>query len=673
MRFRLRATMAVGGILLMSACSDTQDLPPACVGDGCEVVASCDDFDRLKRPLFGDTHVHTAFSFDAAVRGTRLGPEGAYQYARGEAVGILPFDEQERPLRTIQRDRPLDFVVISDHAEFLGAVSLCTDPTQPAYSHPECGLFRAGPGPSFAAFGLRLTVPPESAAYPSLCGEAGELCVREGLDIWRASIEAAEGAQDRSDACEFSALIGYEWTAVTGFNNLHRNVVFRSGIVPDQPATYFDAPYVEDLWERLRSDCIDAGTGCDALTIPHNSNLSNGAMFATTGRDGALDARIAAERAFMEPLIEIYQHKGESECKPGETISDELCGFEKLPFNDFVTNLSNQFVEPNPRDFVRDALGRGMQLEADLGTNPFKYGIIASTDTHIAAPGSAGEPDYPAHSTIEGAERKLPVGLIDVAYRSPGGLAGVWAEENSREAIFQAMRRKEVFGTSGTHIVVRTFGGWDFPADICDDPDLARVGYERGVPMGADLAPPPAGLERGPTFVVSAMQDPGAGDQAGTPLQRLQVVKGWLDASGDHQVRVFEIAGNPDNGAAVDLATCEPEPGSGGFASLCARWTDPTFDPARPAYYYVRAVENPTCRWTQYACNTGGVDCSRPETVTEGFEECCDLPAEQCAEANVDCDAEPIPDGFSSCCRPPVPKTIQERAWTSPMWHVPSP
>jgi hypothetical protein len=678
----MKTRSCIGGIVWFlavlpgaSGCSESGGSgggAPVC-GEGECPEQTCDDYQPLRQPLFGDTHVHTLLSFDANIRGTRLGPDAAYEYARGEPISIQPYDEEGRPLRTIRRERPLDYAMVSDHAEFLGTVPQCTDPTQPAYDHPECDDFRAGGLPAFAAFGLLPSAPPSSARYPELCGEDAALCIDVGIDVWHDDIiAAAEAANDVSTACEFTALIGYEWTANTGTNNLHRNVVFRNSTVPRQTINYFDEPYVEGLWERLRADCIDADDECDALAIPHNPNLAGGKFFEPTGRDGAFDAEYAAERAFMEPLIEIYQHKGQSECKPGESISDELCGFEILPNKNFSSTTVDGFSDPEPQDFVRAAFGEGMKHEADLGSNPFKHGIIASTDTHISAPGSVQEKNYPGNTNIDGDfSGALRPGLITIPYRSPGGLAGVWAEENSREAIFLAMRRKETFGTSGPQIVVRFFGGWSYPAEVCDDPNLAAVGYQDGVPMGGDLAPPPDGSATGPTFIVSARQDSGTDEDPGVPLQRLQIIKGWIDEDGEYQVEVFDVAGNPDNGASVDLATCEPQLGSGGFASLCTTWTDPSFDASQRAYYYARVIENPKCRWSQHACNAAGVDCSQPATVTAGFEECCDLSDAQCAEADVDCSADPIAEGFESCCRPRVPKTIQERAWTSPIWYSP--
>ncbi len=637
------AVALLSSLVLLSGCKSDDGGPTTSLcGDlGCP-EQTCDNFDPLRQPFFGDTHVHTALSFDANVRATRTTPEDAYRFARGEPLGLQPYDEEGNPTRSIQRDRPLDFVVVSDHAEYFGTVRQCRDPERPAYDHPDCDAFRGGPVSSFVVFGAQTATPPENAAYPDLCGEDAELCLETGMEVWQEIIDAANAADDSSASCELTAFIGYEWSATTDLNNLHRNVIFRNSTVPEQAIGYFDEPYVEGLWERLRADCIDADNECDALTIPHNSNMGGGAFFALSGRDGPFDSEYVAERAFMEPVIEIFQHKGDSECFPGETISDELCGFEKLPYGSYVGSTLGVPDPPSPSSFVRAAFGEGMNLEAALGTNPFKHGIIASTDTHVSAPGEVDEQDFPGHSQRGGEpDVALLPGLISDSERNPGGLAGVWAEENSREAIFLAMRRKETFGTSGPEIVVRFFGGWSYPDDMCDRPDLPKIGYERGVAMGADLPPP---RSASPTFVVSAMQDLGTEEHPGTPLQRVQIVKGWVDGAGEYRVEVFEVGGNPENGASVDLDTCEPDEGSGGFSSICATWTDPSFDPSHRAYYYARVIENPTCRWSQWQCNEAGVDCNVPETVTEGFE---------------------------PCCEPETPKTIQERAWTSPIWYAP--
>jgi hypothetical protein len=639
----MRAHRLVLGLTLIAACSSASEQAFEC--DDC-VQKSCDSYDPLRRPLFGDTHVHTALSYDANVRGTRLGHEDAYRFARGERIGIQPYGPGGNALRNIQRDRPLDWVVISDHAEYLGTVANCTNPDLPGYEHPQCELYRGDPAASFASFGLITSQVPEEAHYPDLCGDSGVHCLEAGANVWQQIQADAAAAHDASSACEFAAILGYEWTPNPRTNNLHRNVIFRSDVVPSRAVGYFDEKYVEDLWAHLREECIDAGTGCDVLTIPHNPNLADGTFFEPFDKNGdPIDSSYAEERAFMEPIFEIYQHKGDSECLPGQTISDELCGFEKLPYANFASITVNVFTDPDPRDFLRAALGQGMKHRERLGTNPFKHGFVASTDTHIAAPGHTAERGYAGHGNVgKGATAtEFETGLVDYPYNSAGGLAVVWAEENSRDAIFAAMRRKETYGTSGPHIVVRFFGGWSYPASMCDDPELARIGYERGVPMGGDL-PAPAGGEA-PTFVLSAIQDPGTEEVPGTPLQRIQIVKGWLDASGELQAQVFDVGGNPDNGASVDIDTCEPDPGQGGFAELCETWTDPSFDATRPAFYYARVIENPVCRWSTWQCNADGIDCSDPSAVTEGYEGCCDEER--------------------------VPKAIQERAWTSPIWYTP--
>jgi hypothetical protein len=293
---------------------------------------------------------------------------------------------------------------------------------------------------------------------------------------------------------------------------------------------------------------------------------------------------------------------------------------------------------PEQSNFIRDALKRGLVLQRQLGVDPFKYGLVGSTDTHLGAAGFVDERAHPGHGGAGApAPSQLPAGLPDDAEFNPGGLAVLWAEENSRDALFAAMRRREAYGTSGPRIVVRFFGGWDYPTRLCDAPDLAARGYAGGVPMGADL--PPRDGAQGPVFVVSALRDP---DVEGGPLQRIQIVKGWLGAGGEPQERVWDVAAATSDGADVDLATCAQR--GGGAASLCAVWRDPEFDASTPAFWYARVLQEPTCRWTQWACIAHGVDCARPETVGEGLGPCCD---------------------------PALPRTMQERAWTSPIWYAP--
>jgi hypothetical protein len=318
-----------------------------------------------------------------------------------------------------------------------------------------------------------------------------------------------------------------------------------------------------------------------------------------------------------------------------------------------------------------------MKHEASLGTNPFQYGITAATDTHISAPGFVAEDEFRGHGGAGQANRFLPPpqGFPDIEYLSPGGLTAVWAEENAREAIFSAIRRKETFGTSGPRISVRMFGGWDYASDLCNASDLAAQGYAGGVPMGGTLTPQPD--SSAPLFVVSAKQDPRS-----VPLQRIQIVKGWLEGD-NYQVEVYEVAGNPNNGADVDLDTCAPQ--GEGFGDLCTVWQDPAFDPAERAYYYARVIENPICRWTTWQCSQAEYDCNdwdydvcaalkdQPKPESNYTCDCCDPAAglNEAACEGVDCsDPGDLPEIEERCCHQVEP-AIQERAWTSPIWYQP--
>ncbi|MDH3625126.1 MAG: DUF3604 domain-containing protein [Myxococcales bacterium] len=667
-------------------------------GPGPDVPGRCAAFDELRQPFFGDTHVHTVLSLDANLQGTRPGPSEAYAFARGQPIGVQPY-EDGNPLRTAtpDPDRPIDFVMLSDHAEYLGTIAACNDPTSPAYDRPvpggtSCADYRdeSQVDQVFVLLNGLTASSPEGVEYPALCGsDLGGDCIEAGKDVWTQVQEAAEAVYDRSDSCKFTSFVGYEWSAGPGAVNLHRNVMFRNDIVPDLPISYFDEPYVEDLWAGLREQCIDTDTGCDALAIPHNSNLANGTFFEKLMKDERpFDIDYALLRNELEPVIEIFQHKGASECFPGQAISDELCGFEILPYSSLAAVNLQAFSDPDPSDFVRGALGEGMKLELELGVNPFQHGIISSTDTHISTPGYDDEKTFLGHGGAGQPNRdSLPEGFPDIQYLNPGGPAGVWAEENSRNAIFEAFRRRETFGTSGPRIVPRVFGGWDLPSDLCDSPDLARIGYEQGVPMGGELSDAPVGGT--PKFVVSAKRDP-----MGAPLQRIQIVKGWLDG-GDYQVEVYDVAGNPDNGASVDLATCEPQ--GNGAADLCAVWEDTAFEPTQHAYYYVRVIENPTCRWSVRQCVDANYDCDNPTTQFD-FD-CCDptvglnvafcdsvaagLTGDEAACCRTDdptsstkvtfCDAvaQTLPAADGQCCLPRLETAIQERAWTSPIWYRP--
>ena len=634
--------------LLFAVASTAADQP----FERTEKREACSSYDPLKQPLFGDTHVHTAYSFDAASQNTRTTPRDAYRFAKGESLPLQPYDAEGKGMRNVTIDRPLDWTAISDHAEMLGEVRACLTAGSPGYESDAC-WFQRNLGPGAMVMGMRILLERNRFEF---CGENNELCRGNAQAAWRDIQEAAEEAYDRSPACTFTTFAGYEWTGSIGNGeNLHRNVIFRNEKVPDYALSWVETPSAYDLWTGLEKSCVKGMKGCDVLSIPHNSNISgDGLMFASAkletaaDKDLPVDVEEARRRQYYEPLIEIMQHKGDSECLLGGDTVDEACGFEKLAYDSFagVQRISSlnagAGAPPAPKRsaMVREALKKGLALEAELGVNPLKYGIIASTDTHLAAPGLVMEYASKGHGGAGiSAVNAIPPGLPDNIEFNPGGLAVVWSEENSRDAIFSALRRKETYGTSGPRMVVRFFGGWDLGQGLCHADDLVERGYAEGVPMGGDLPKRPD-ADSAPVFAVSALQDPGTASHPGTPLQRIQIVKGWV-ADGQTKERVFDVAGG-DNGANVHKKTCETS--GDGETRLCAVFRDPDFDPTQGAFYYARVLENPTCRWSQLLCVEAGVVCSDPSTITAGYEPCC------------------APDHV------PI---IQERAWTSPIWYRP--
>ncbi len=622
-------------------------------------AAACRVNEPLRQALFGDLHVHTSLSSDAWMFDVRVRPTDAYRYATGGEVLLSPIGPDGRGTRPVRIDRPLDFAAVTDHSEFLGEGRICLDPAAPGYASSFCDMFRQGDGRS-PRLVLKI-MSPWSARDVETCGPDGEACLRASSRAWQEVVDAAEAWNDTSDACSFTTFVGYEYSSHRLGSNLHRNVIFRNAIVPPVPISYLEAHREWELWEALRRDCIDSGTGCDVLAIPHNSNISNGRMFAVDypGADTLEGQRDRARlRMRVEPVVEIMQHKGDSECRKDLTnvlgTIDELCDFEK--FEDFafdrqpgpgdvracsegrladaMPHLGPDCV--SPLSYVRGALIEGLAEEKRIGVNPFKFGITASTDTHNGLAGGVEERTFPGHlgrgdDTVDKRVR-WDSSIPGNASNNPGGLIGVWAEENSRESIFEAIRRREVFGTSGPRIQPRFFGAWDEPQAACGDADLIAAADAAGVPMGADLPPRPPNAPS-PVFVATALADPGA-DDSGARLQRLQIVKGWVDEDGRHNQRIFDVAGAADRGADVDLETCTPR--GPGDDYLCAVFRDPEFDPDTAAVYYARAVENPTCRYSTWQC----LELDPSERPPE------------CGEAN-------------------PAATIQERAWTSPIWYTP--
>lgn len=633
-------------VLLVLTCGLSAAQPAPAPWERTEGRAPCADFSVLRRPLVGELHLHTGLSIDAVVFDDRNEPRDAYRFARGLPIGIAPYDAMGQPLRTVQLGRPLDFAAVTDHAEGFGVETICLTPGLPGYDAPECAQLRNDIGsfipgqvpPSFLSLVIPGVLAP-NAPPPSFCGSDGAICRAQDSVIWQTVQAAAEEFYDRTDACSFTTLVAYEWSGTPLNANLHRNVIFRNEQVPALPTSYIQEPTVQGLWARLQAQCLDGLDRCDVLAIPHNSNVSNGLMFEPVNADGSpLNAADAATRAGFEPLVEMFQHKGDSECRPGVGTVDELCGFEKLTRTTLFGGSAPSLYPP--LGFVRNALKEGLVQEQALGANPFKLGFIGATDTHNATAGAADEDRYPGHlGTLDAtAAFRLTNSSGSNIENNPGGLAIVWAEENSRDAIFSAMRRRETYATSGPRPLVRMFAG-ELPADLCEDPDFVRAGYTGGVPMGGEI-----GVVAGthsPRFAVLAFKDPGTEASPGTALQRAQIVKGWVDAAGLAQEKVFDVAGDAANGATVDLATCTPQ--GLGFDSLCTVWEDPEFDAGRRAFYYARILENPTCRWSTRLCIAEAVDCSSPT----------------------------IPPELALCCSDSIPKTVQERVWTSPIWYRP--
>ena len=636
-----------------------------------EQRAPCADYSPGRRPLFGDLHVHTSYSFDSYLSSQRRDPWDAYRYARGEAI-VLPDANGEQAV-IAKIGRPLDFTAVTDHAEFFGQINICTqDSGKLGYWWPHCAMTRAQniwvqllAATWWTDLGGQLEDPPSRSFACTLsdCDEADN-------DTWEKIQQAAEDNYDRSAECAFTTFVAYEYTEAFDQNNMHRNVIFRNDQVADSPVTVYDTLYESfpSLWRQLRERCTDLDNRCDVMAIPHNSNLSGGRMFNDPGNEEELENRL-----FFEPVVELVQHKGASECRydrlrgMGLDTTDEACDFEQIAADNLNmlgsvhgevrTQRANavpleQFAR---RNMVRNALKDGLVLEDKLGRNPFVMGFIGSTDTHSAAPGSAEEDNYVGHLGRRDAQYN---NVQDHFYSNPGGHAVVWAEENSRDSIFAAIRRKETYATSGTRPTLRFFAG-DLDPQLCGQPDMIAAAYSQGVPMGGAISALADG--DAPRFLVSAQKDAGTLDNPGTDLQRVQIIKGWVDATGETHERVFDIEGEQNNGAGVDRQTCA-RVGSG-IQRYCSVWQDPDFDASQDAFYYVRLLENPTCRWSTLQCQAAGVN---------PFDTRC---REQARQATLTAQSHGATgDVFSKCCTDPAQEAfysplIQERAWSSPIWY----
>jgi len=593
------------------------------------------DIGYPQRVFWGDTHVHTSYSTDAGMIGNRLGPDEAYQFARGETV------TSSTGVRA-RLQRPLDFLVVADHAENLGLAPLIAeknpDLLQTDFGREISGLVYSGKyGDAYALWGSGMA----SGKDPLKGNDALTRTMWERLTA---------SAEKFNEPGKFTALIGYEWTASPGGNNLHRNVVFRDGKAKADliiPMSNYDSSDPEDLWNWMAA--YEARTGGRLLAIPHNGNLSNGLMFddVTFKDKKPLNRNYAERRMRWEPVYEVTQMKGDGETHPSLSPNDEFADYGTWDKGSFGPEPKTK--EMLPREYAREALKRGLKYEQQIGVNPFKFGMIGSTDTHTslatieennyfgkATPGEpSGNPER-FQERITGFLQKP--GGPDITMRHyqtlAAGLAAVWATGNTREELWDALKRKEVYATTGTRMLVRVFAGWDFEAADVQRPDFSKDGYQRGVPMGGDLRKAPKG--KSPTFVIRALRD-----VDGANLDRIQIVKGWLDAKGETHERVYDVV--VSDGRKIDAdGRCKTPVGntvdvqkatytnSIGDALMLGYWKDPDFNPEQRAFYYVRVLEIPTPRWTTYDAAFFGVD----------------LPKD-------------------------VPPTHQERAYTSPIWYTP--
>jgi hypothetical protein len=556
--------------------------------------------------FWGDTHLHTSYSPDASMNGNfRIGPAEAFRFARGEII-------EAHNGQSARLKRPLDFLVVADHAEYLGLL--------PRIREQDPKVIKNDIARRWARL---ISSENQEENWQAMFEVLNDIeSNNPGItddDITRSAWEASIAIVDEyNEPGHFTAFIGFEWTSMPGGNNIHRVVVFRDGASlagKVLPFSSFDSEDPEDLWKYMAA--YESETGGSVLAIPHNGNLSNGRMFTSTDHSGeAIDRNYAAKRKLWEPLYEVTQIKGDGETHPFLSPDDEYADFETWDHGNLTSTVQKE-EHMLKYEYARSALGTGLELERRVGVNPYQFGMIGSSDAHTGIAAVAEDDFWGKFSVYEPGLLRLtdrPIAkdrngkAYDLwAYEMvASGYAAVWANENTREALFDAMRRREVYATTGSRIVLRFFGSWDFTEADADSSDLAGTGYRGGVPMGAEL--PAASTAASPSFLVSAWKDP-----YGVELSLIQIVKGWVDMHGEARESVYDVLSS-DSGA----------------ASLTGFWRDPDFDPKQPAFYYVRVLEVERPRWT---------------TV-------------EAAELGVEFEGD-------------VPRMIQDRAYSSPIWYRP--
>jgi hypothetical protein len=576
-----------------------------------------------RNAYYGNVHIHTSYSFDAFTNGCITEPSDAYDWAQGKEIpggGGGP---------NLKIRVPLDFYAVSDHAEYMGVFRQMQDPENPLSKLPIAKRVTSEDKTvAFQAFAEILRDMSAGKSDPQLSDP------KISKSVWSEIVEIADRHYQPG---KFTTFPAFEWTSNPNKRNLHRVVVFRdSKSVPELPFSALDSDKPEELWKWMESA---RSQGATVLAIPHNGNASDGLMFSLRDSAGkAIDASYSEKRMRNEPLYEVSQIKGTSETYPELSPNDEFAGFEQW---DYTLSADAERPKNHKGSFARPAYLDGLVLWKNGKGNPFRFGLIGDSDSHNSA-ASIEEYNYTGKFALENSPTHRLEGFggnekqtQQVREFSSGGVAGVWAEANTREAIFDAMERKETFGTSGPRMRVRFFGGWNFGDVKVPDDDSVKIGYQRGVPMGGELPSLPEG-RKAPSFLVWAIKDPNSGN-----LDRIQVIKGWVDAAGKEHEKIHDVVwsgdrkvdpstgGLPAVGNTVDVKKATYR-NSIGSAQLSARWSDPDFDPKQPAFYYARVLEIPTPRWSTYDAATLGID---------------------------------IPGG--------LPASIQERAWTSPIWYTP--